>query len=84
LERLAGCLHTSSAGPGNGCPFPYFLSSTLVGKWRFSAQAGGVEGSKFCQNLILKSVTISLVALSFWKEHGAFMIIPHILKENKF
>jgi hypothetical protein len=60
------------------------MSSTLVGKWRFSEQAGGVEGSKFCQNLSFKSVTISLVALSFWKEHGAFMIIPHILKENKF
>jgi hypothetical protein len=60
------------------------LVSLFNVKWRFSEQAGGVEGSKFCQNLSFKSVTISLVALSFWKEHGAFMIIPHILKENKF
>jgi hypothetical protein len=63
-------------GPVTGGPGALLVSLFSV-KWRFSAPAGGVEGSKFCLFLvILPSKGISSISPRFHYRRLAFCFLP--------
>jgi hypothetical protein len=60
------CVFPSRLGGGDWWPRGALLVSLLNVKWRFSAPAGGVEGSKFCLfSVVLPAKCVSSVSPRF-------------------
>jgi hypothetical protein len=65
------------SGHGQLAALGAFLVSLFNVKWRFSASAGGVEGSKFCLfSVVLPARCVSTVSPRFHYRRHAFCFLP--------
>jgi hypothetical protein len=77
LAHLVVCVFQAIWAPASGGSPGALLVSTFNVKWRCSAQAGAVEGSKFCLfSVVLPVRCISSISPRFYFRRHTFCFIP--------